>query len=108
MKRTTLNYIIDFIGLINLLCLAVTGFIIKYILPPGTGGGHGYGYRGGRGPAEEIKDLWSLTRHQWGDIHFYFSVAFITLILLHIILHWTWIKNCSKSIFLPKKSCTES
>ena len=106
MKRTTLNYIVDFIGFINLLCLAVTGFIIKYILPPGTGG-RGQELHGGQGVGH-AKALLSLTRHQWGDIHFYFSVAFITLILLHLILHWTWIKNCSKSILLPKKSCPES
>ena len=106
MKRTKLNYIVDFIGFINLLCLVVSGFIIKYILPPGTGG-RGQELHGGQGLGR-TKALLSLTRHQWGDIHFYFSAAFITLILLHLILHWTWIKNCSKSILLPKKSCPES
>lgn len=100
MKRTTLNFIVDLISFIDLLALACTGFIIKYILPPGSGGGHGYGYRGGRGPLEEqIKTLWSMTRHEWGNVHFYFSVAFIALMLLHLVLHWTWIKCYFKSLF---------
>ena len=103
MKRTTLNFIVDFISFIDLLVLACTGFIIKYILPPGSGGGHGFGYRGGRG-AVEAKTLWSMTRHEWGDIHFYFSVLFIILMLVHLVLHWTWIKCYFKSLFGIKKS----
>jgi len=98
MKRTTLNYIVDFLALIDLLFLTCTGIIIKYILPPGTGG-RGQELHGGQG-AGHAKALLSLTRHQWGSIHFYISVIFIVLVLLHLILHWTWIKNCTKSIVL--------
>lgn len=97
-RRTTANFIVDLISFIDLLGLACTGFIIKYILPPGSGGGHGYGYRGGRG-AGEVKALLSMTRHEWGDIHFYMSVVFIVLMLVHLVLHWTWIKCYFKSLF---------
>jgi len=97
MKRTALNFIVDLISFVNLLILAFTGFIIKYILPPGSGG-HGRGYRGGRGPGE-IKELWSMSRHEWGDIHFYLAVLFVVLIMVHIILHWGWIRNYLKSFF---------
>lgn len=98
-RRTTVNFIVDLAGFIDLLGLICTGFIIKYILPPGSGGGRGYGYRGGRGAAEEVKSLLSMTRHEWGNIHFYMSVVFITLMLVHLILHWTWIKCYFKSLF---------
>jgi len=91
MSRATLNFIVDLISFVNLLILAFTGFIIKFILPPGSGG-HGRGYRGGRGPGE-IKELWSITRHEWGDIHFYLAVLFVVLMAVHTILHWGWIKN---------------
>ena len=97
MKRGTLNFIIDLISFFNLLGLIFTGIIMKYILPPGTGG-YGRGFRGGRGPAEEIKYLWSMTRHKWGDIHFYLAAVFVILIAVHIILHWSWIKNYFKSL----------
>ena len=96
MKRGTLNFIIDLISFFNLLGLIFTGIIMKYILPPGTGG-YGRGFRGGRGPGE-IKYLWSMTRHEWGDIHFYLAAVFVILIAVHIILHWSWIKNYFKSL----------
>jgi hypothetical protein len=99
MKRSTINFIVDLISFIDLLCLIITGFIIKYILPPGSGGGYGRGFRGGRGPNQEVKALWSMTRHEWGDIHFYLAAGFVILMLVHLILHWTWIKCYFKSIF---------
>jgi hypothetical protein len=96
MKRSTLNFLIDLVSFADLLCLAFTGFIMKYILPPGTGG-HGYAFRGGRG-AQEVKYLWSMTRHQWGDIHFYLALAFVILMAAHVFLHWSWIKSTFKSL----------
>jgi hypothetical protein len=104
MKRTTVNFIVDTITLLDLLLLAATGAIMRWVLPPGSGGGHGRGFRGGRGPAVETQDVASLLglgRHDWGDIHFILALVFVALILVHLILHWTWIKTCTKSILLP-------
>lgn len=39
MRRTTLNFIVDLIGFVDLLLLAATGAIMKWVLPPGWGGG---------------------------------------------------------------------
>jgi len=97
MKKNKLNFMIDFLSFINLAGLAGTGFIVKYILPPGSGG-RGRGFRGGRG-GEHIKSLLSMTRHQWGDIHFYLAVCFLILMIVHIVLHWGWIKETFKSVF---------
>ncbi|MHC4365161.1 MAG: DUF4405 domain-containing protein, partial [Planctomycetota bacterium] len=72
MKRSTLNFIIDLAAFIDLLAIVFTGIIMKYILPPGTGG-RGRQLSGGRG-TEHIMDLWSMTRHQWGDVHFYLAL----------------------------------
>jgi hypothetical protein len=47
--------------------------------------------------------LWSMTRHEWGDIHFYLSALFVILMVVHIILHWTWIKNYFKSLLVFRK-----
>lgn len=100
MKRTTLNYFVDLAALIDLIVLACIGYIIKYYLPPGTGG-LGRELHGGLGTGQ-TKTLFSLSRHQWGDIHFYLSILFIALIILHLILHWAWIKNCTKAIFFKR------
>lgn len=95
-KRGTVNFTVDLISLIDLAGLVCTGFIIKYTLPPGSGG---YGYRGGRGGEERIRELWSMTRHEWGNVHFYLSLLFVFLMAAHIILHWDWIKSYFKSVF---------
>ena len=101
MKRSTLNFIIDMLSFISLLGLAGTGFIIKYTLPPGSGG-KGRLLHDGHG-GEHIKELWSMTRHEWGGIHFYIAAFFIILMLVHIILHWNWIKNYFKSLFVSRQ-----
>ena len=90
-KRGTLNFVIDLISFINLVCLVATGFIIKYILPPGSGG-LGHGFQAGREPGQ-IKELWSMTRLQWGNINFYFALVFQPLMVLHIVLHWSRVKS---------------
>jgi hypothetical protein len=97
MKRSTLNFIIDLISFLTLLGMVCTGLIMKYVLPPGSGG-CGRLLHDGRG-REHIKDLWSMTRHEWGYIHFDLAVLFVLLIAVHIILHWAWIKKYLKSLF---------
>ncbi|HUW20863.1 MAG TPA: DUF4405 domain-containing protein [Sedimentisphaerales bacterium] len=97
MKRSTVNFIVDLVSFVSLLCLAFTGYIMKYILPPGTGG---LGRRLSGGPGREhIREFWSMGRHDWGAIHFYLALLFVTLMVVHVVLHWTWIKSCLKSLF---------
>ncbi len=109
MRRTTLNFVVDLIGFVNLLLLAATGTIMKWVLPPGSGGGgagHGYGFRGGRGfgpGADRVQQLLGLGRHDWGGIHFILASVFALAIVVHLVLHWTWIKTCAKSIFFPSR-----
>lgn len=97
MKRTSLNFIIDLVSFIILLGMVFTGLIMKYILPPGTGG-LGCSLHGGCGRGVHIKDLWSMGRHDWGYIHFWLAVLFVALMVVHIILHWSWIKSYFKSL----------
>ena len=96
MKRSLVNFIIDLISFINLIGLAFTGFVLK---SPHRPGGLRHQFRGGHDGAEQISDFWSMTRLEWGSIHFYLAVAFIILMIAHIIMHWDWIKNCFKSHF---------
>lgn len=103
MRRTTLNFVVDLICFVDLLLLGTTGAILRWVLPPGSGG-HGQGFRGGRGRSPvEVKDLLGLGRHDWGDVHFILAVLFILLILTHLALHWTWIKTCGRSILSPSR-----
>jgi hypothetical protein len=107
MKRATVNFVLDLIAFVDLLLLGTTGSIMRWVLPPGSGGGRGYGFRGGRGPgpdAGQVRQLLGLGRHDWGDVHFVLALLFVLLILVHIVLHWTWIKTCAKSILFPSRS----
>ena len=101
MSRNTVNFILDLMSFLNLLVLMFTGYVMRYILPPGTGG-LGRELHGGSGRGINAKDLWSMTRHEWGSIHFYLAVAFVVLMIVHIILHWKWITYYVKSVVSRK------
>jgi len=100
MKKPTINFYADCIGLIVFLGLVCTGFITRYILPPGTGGRGRLAHDGQGG--DHIKTFLSLGKHDWGDIHFYLAVTFVIFTLWHIYLHWTWIKNYCKTHFAKR------
>jgi len=76
MKRTNLNFIFDAVAFIGFVMLTTTGVLMRYILPPGSG---------------HRTTLWSLDRHEWGDIHFWISIIFFFILALHLLLHWRWI-----------------
>ena len=97
MSRNTVNFILDLMSFLNLLVLMFTGYMMRYILPPGTGG-LGRELHGGSGRGINIKELWSMTRHEWGSIHFYLAAIFVVLMIIHIILHWKWITYYMKSV----------
>ncbi|MGQ9650874.1 MAG: DUF4405 domain-containing protein [Phycisphaerae bacterium] len=82
MNRTILNYVLDVASLLVLLVLFQTGFIMKYLLPPGSG----HGPNGG--PGMTILD-WN--RHGWGDFHWWLAVSLAGLMVLHVALHWRWV-----------------
>lgn len=50
---------------------------------------------------EEGNDFLGLGRHDWGDLHFYAAIFFLLLLILHLYLHWAWIKS-----FFVKKKCS--
>jgi len=48
---------------------------------------------------ERTRYFLGLQRHYWGNIHFYFSVAFVVLSLIYFILSWNWIKGKVRQLF---------
>jgi len=77
MKRNTLNFLIDLISFLVMLGLILTGLMMRYVLPHGQGRGWSW-------------TLWGLDRHDYGDIHSWLAAALISLILVHVWLHWGW------------------
>ena len=90
MKRTNLNGLVDALAFLGFLLLLTTGLLLAYQLPPGSGGLHGVG--AGRGAGERsIQVVWGLSRHQWGEIHYWIALAMATVLAVHVVLHWKWI-----------------
>lgn len=87
MQRSSVNYLVDLLTLLAMLGIAGTGLIMKFALPPGSGGA---------GLA-----LWSLGRHDFGAIHFWLTVAMGVLLLLHLYLHWTWVCVLTSRLMHP-------
>jgi len=76
MKRFLDNLIVDLIAAGLMIGMLATGYIIRFPLPPGS---------------NKYLTLWGLTRHEWGDIHFWISLGLLAVVLLHVCLHWQWL-----------------
>lgn len=76
MKRTNLNAWIDALAAVEALVLLSTGLLIWLRLPPGSG---------------HAATIWTLDRHQWGDLHAWVAMAMVATLLVHLALHWKWI-----------------
>jgi hypothetical protein len=76
MKRTEINLIVDLLAAGSLLGMIATGLILRFPLPPGTNKSH---------------ELWGISRHGWGTLHFWLSATLLIILLVHIMLHWHWI-----------------
>jgi mono/diheme cytochrome c family protein len=76
MNRTIVNIIIDIIAAFLFLGMIATGYLLRFPLPLGS---------------NKTLSLWSYTRHQWGDVHFWISLGLLVVLLVHLVLHWNWI-----------------
>ncbi len=92
MRRITVNFIVNLASFLVLVVLSSSGLIIALPHEHGAGG----------------KKILGLGRGQWGDIHLWLSIAFVVLMLVHLVLHWDWVKCYVKSIFCPGVSGEES
>jgi Domain of unknown function (DUF4405) len=92
MRRATLHRLIDCLALAGFVLVVSTGFLLRYVLPPGSGRLQGTGV--GFGAMERpMTVLWGLTRQGWGDMHFWLSVGLMGVFALHLLLHWRWIRS---------------
>lgn len=90
MSRAKLNFIIDGLAFAGFVFLIATGFLVRYALPSGSGGSNGVG-TGSRAADKPVTVLWGLTRHEWGDIHFWIALGLMIVLAVHLVLHWRWI-----------------
>ena len=90
MKRTTLNFWTDALAFIGFVFLTTSGILLRYQLPPGSGRMDAMG-GGQRAQEKSVSVLWGLTRHEWGDVHYYVALGLMAVLAFHLVLHWKWI-----------------
>lgn len=90
MKRIHWNTLVDGLALIAFVLLASTGLLLSYQLPPGSGGREMLGMGHGAGE-KSVLFLWGLTRHEWGEIHYWLSLSIMAILAVHLFLHGKWI-----------------
>jgi hypothetical protein len=88
-NKSSILFWTDAALLVLFAALAATGAVMHWVLPPGSGG------RPGGHQANKL--LLDLSRHQWGQIHFWIASTMIALVVVHLALHWNWIRNCAAS-----------
>ena len=86
MKRVTINALVDIACLITFIPSLVTGLVLYFYLPSGTGrGGNWVTWLG------VSRNTWVL----WHDIA---SFAFAFLLIVHLLLHWRFFTAIPKSV----------
>jgi hypothetical protein len=76
MARTTTNALLDATAASLFIAMAATGFVLWFVLPPGSG---------------KTWILWSLERHDWALLHAIVSAALLVVLVAHVTLHWKWL-----------------
>lgn len=76
MNSFNLIKIVDAVAFALFVLLTSSGILLHYAIPPRSGG---------------AITIWNMTRHEWGNIHFYIATTFFTILFIHLILHRSFI-----------------
>jgi len=86
MSRPNWNYVVDVVMFSLMGAIIFIGVLMGFFLASGPVVDAGSKY------------VWGLHRHQWGDIHTILSFVFVAFFILHLLLHWSWIKGATKKL----------
>ncbi len=87
MGKNKLLYVTGTFLFVNFSTLAVLGLWLKFGVPKGV--------RFGGAPPS----LLGLSRHEWVEIHEFWGLCFIAMVLIHLALNWKWVVNLTKQYF---------
>ncbi len=76
-SRTTVNFWLDTWLMLNLLAVVWIAFVLRFIFPRGT--------------AAAGWTLWGYDYDAWAGAQFASIVALMLGVLVHVMLHWTWV-----------------
>ncbi|MCA9075795.1 MAG: DUF4405 domain-containing protein [Planctomycetaceae bacterium] len=89
MSRTLLNFWVDFSLLVLFLALLWVEVVLYFLFPPG--------------PAGEAMTLWGLSVEHWRGFQFGVICLFALDVLLHVMLHWSWVCSVVAKHVLHRK-----
>lgn len=95
MKKSTANFIINAILFLCMAAITGIGFLIKYVLIPGSERWEKYGQN------VELS-VWGMDRHEWAYIHLIIGFVILALVVLHIVLHWSMVICVYHRLFKKK------
>jgi preprotein translocase subunit SecY len=93
-RQTRTNWLIDAAVFVGALLSMLSGIYFLFI-PSG-------GYQGGRNPMYGVQVFFS--RHTWDDVHTWGGVLMIAAVVVHLAMHWKWIKMTGKRIVNTMRS----
>ncbi|WP_342305677.1 DUF4405 domain-containing protein [Methanolobus sp. ZRKC5] len=85
MNRIKLNYCVDAMLTILFLAVAVTGFVMYLVIPPGV-------------PKGRYQEYLGLTKATWTLIHNRSAILMTSFTGVHLVLHQKWICCTTKNI----------
>ena len=77
MSRTLLNFLLDSLLLIAFSVLVWSAVIVRFVFPPATG--------------TKGWLLWDLSYDQWISVQFTMVAILALGVLIHVMLHWSWV-----------------
>ncbi len=77
LSRTVINFWLDASLLIVLIILGITAVIVQFVFPPGV--------------AARGWMLWGMSYGKWTSLQFAELCILCVGVLIHVMLHWTWV-----------------
>lgn len=75
MRKSAFIFPVAILAAVALTALAATGYLLWFVLPPGTNRTH---------------EVLGWLRHEWGAFHFWLAVVLLFVLAVHVALHWRW------------------
>ena len=93
-KKAKLNYAVDVVIGLAFILSALSGLVL-FFAPSG--------YQGGRNPYY-LQPVLFLNTHIWGVLHTWGSIAMISGVGAHLVLHWNWMVCMTKKLLTGHRS----
>ena len=89
--KNLVNYFFDIILVLSVAATLASSYVLWFVLPRGLGTHSAMCARQGQGLGGNYYTALGMSRYTWVEIHNWLSVILLGIIILHIVLHWSWI-----------------